>query len=118
MSVEKNYFAIAGYDLTGYQTDEYKDWYWDKGEDYVCNQRKGKIQLFDDPRDGNYLYLGYILACGDEYDFNMGKYDVEYLNKIKGRVRSELGKLVNLGVINKEAKYKEKYQVIVFEEDR
>ena len=26
MSINKNYYAIAGYDLTGWQTDKYDEW--------------------------------------------------------------------------------------------
>ena len=47
MSVESKYYAIVGYDLTGYETDKFKDWKWtDEGEKYTCNQVKDRIQIF------------------------------------------------------------------------
>jgi hypothetical protein len=46
MSMESHYYVIAGYDLTGNETDKFKDWKWsDEGEDYICNQYKGEIQF-------------------------------------------------------------------------
>ena len=39
MSMGSYYYVIAGYDLTGNETDKFKDWKWsDYGEDYICNQ--------------------------------------------------------------------------------
>ena len=44
MSMESHYYVVAGYDLTGNETDKFKDWKWsDEGEDYICNQGKGEI---------------------------------------------------------------------------
>lgn len=38
MSMNKHYYVIAGYDLTGWETDKYEDWKWsDDGEKYICN---------------------------------------------------------------------------------
>lgn len=46
MSVDRNYYVIAGYDLTGMETDKFDDWKWSEdGEKYTCYHRKGKIQL-------------------------------------------------------------------------
>lgn len=68
MSSVQSYYVIAGMDLSAFKTDKYKGWQWSEAwENYTCNQSKGKIQLFDDP---TYLYIGYILAAGDEYGFN------------------------------------------------
>ena len=117
MSLYKNYYVIAGYDLTGYTTDEYDDWKWsDEGEKYTCQQTANHIQLFDDPMSGEYLYLGFILACGDEYDFKTTKFDMETVNQVQGYVKSELVKLIDLGVISKDPRFKPTYQVIAFEE--
>ena len=43
MSVESKYYAIVGYDLTGYETDKFKDWKWtDEGENiHVIKLRIG-----------------------------------------------------------------------------
>lgn len=117
MSISKNYYTIAGYDLTGWDTDKYEDWKWtDESEKYTCYQRKGQIQLFDDPMSGSYLYFGYVLAEGDEYEFNTTKFDAEIINQVKENVKGELTKLIDLGVISKDPKFKPKYEVIVFEE--
>ena len=68
MSSVQSYYVIAGMDLSVFKTDKYKGWQWSEAwENYTCNQSRGKIQLFDDP---TYLYIGYILAAGDEYGFN------------------------------------------------
>ena len=81
MSVNRNYYVIAGYDLTGMETDKFDDWKWsDEGEDYICYQRKGKIQFFYDPMSGGHLYFGYILACGDMYEYETSKFKVEDVN--------------------------------------
>ena len=69
MSVEINYYLIAGYDLTGMKTEKFEDWRWTKeGEGYFDYQDEGRIQLFDDPMYGEHLYFGYILASGDQYE--------------------------------------------------
>ena len=31
MSMERSYYVIAGYDLTGNETDKFKDWKWSDG---------------------------------------------------------------------------------------
>lgn len=116
MSMERNYYVIAGYDLTAYETEKFDDWKWtDEGEKYFLNQTKDNIQLFDDPMSGNYLYLGYILANGDEYDFETTKLDTEAVNNVKESVKNELYKLIELGVIDEEFK-SEEYNIIIFEE--
>lgn len=117
MSMNRNYYVIAGYDLTGWETDKFDDWKWtDEGEKYICNQRKGNIQLFDDPMSSSHLYLGFVLAAGDEYEFRTDNFDVEFVTCIKNLVTSELIKLIGLGVISRDPKFNPKYQVIVFEE--
>lgn len=114
----KNYYVIAGYDLTGMTTDKYRDWKWtDEGEQYTCSQLKGNIQLFDNPMSGEHLYLGYILANGDEYDFDTVKFDIEVVNTFCQEVNNKLLELVNAEVVSNEILIKRpKYQVIVFEE--
>lgn len=119
MSVYRNYYVIAGYDLTGMETDKFDDWKWtDDGEKYRCYQSKGHIQFFDDPMSGSYLYFGYILADGDQYDFSTTKFNVNDVNGVFGNVESELIKLIELGVISKSPQLKPKYQIIAFEECR
>lgn len=117
MSVNRNYYVIAGYDLTGWETDKYKEWKWsDDYEEYICNQTVNHIQLFDDPMGEDHLYLGFILASGDEYDFETVKFDIDTINQVYDYVKSELVRLIDLGIISKDSKFNPKYQVIVFEE--
>ena len=117
MSLEKNYYLINGYDLTGMSTDKFNDWKWtDEGDDYMCYHRKGKIQLFDDPMNGVHLYLGYILATGDEYGFETTKLDNEEISRSSDYVYGELIHLQDIGVITKDQKFKLKIQMIMFEE--
>lgn len=64
MSVSKNTYVIYGYDVSEMRdelwTDELK---WSKlGEQMTCYQRPGKVQFFDDPMSGDYLYIGYIVG--------------------------------------------------------
>ena len=118
MSLDKNYFVIAGYDLTEYRTEKYDDWKWtDEGEQYICYQSKGHIQLFDDPMDSNHLYLGYVLVHGDEYYMETTKLNVEdILSWMKNvTVNVKLRELIEIGVVASEAESAE-YQFIIFEE--
>ena len=117
MSLYKNYYIIAGYDLTGYSTEKYEDWKWtDEGEQYICRQSKGNIQIFDDPCNGEHFYFGYVLAHGDQYEFKTEKIDINLITYEWNFVRDELFKLIDLGVINKEVVEKRGYQVFAFEE--
>lgn len=118
MNINKDYYVIAGYDLTGWETDKFDNWKWtDEGKEYFYNQTKGNIQLFDDPMNGNYLYLGYVLASGDNDDFETTKLKTGIANKMKKTVKDELLKLIKIGVIDAEAKRElDGYQVLVFEE--
>ena len=114
MSIYKNYYIIAGYDLTGHATEKYEDWKWtDEGEKYICFQRPGKIQLFDDPMNGDHLYLGYILAHGDQYEFKTTAIATNQIEYQRRFVDSELFKLINIGVIEE---CDIDYQVFAFEE--
>lgn len=117
MSVNRNYYAIAGYDLTRWVTEKYEEWQWsEEGEEYTCCHTANRIQIFDDPMGGYHFYLGFVLGGGDEYDFETIKFDMEVINQVHGSVESELDKLIDLGVIRVDAKLHTKYQVIVFEE--
>lgn len=117
MSISRDYYVIAGYDLTGWETDKFEDWKWtDEGEKYFCNQTKGRIQLFDDPMNGDYLYFGYVLAKLDMYEAETTKFDIDIVNQVQENVKGELLKLIDIGVISKDPKFKLKYQAIVFEE--
>ena len=119
MSMESHYYVIAGYDLTGNGTDKFKDWKWsDEGEDYICNQCKGEIQFFDDPMSGSHLYFGYILASGNEYSFDTEIFNVSDIEKCHDKVKAELVKLQELGVITKAPHFKPVFKIIVFEECR
>lgn len=116
MSVDRKYYVIAGYDLTGCDTDKLRDWIWEDGKEYMCNHVKGKIQLFDDPMSGTYLYFGYILASGDMYEYETSKFKVDVLNEVYGDVRAELNKLIEMGIITKDASFIPEYQIISFVE--
>ena len=118
MSMEKNYYVIAGYDLTNYKTDKYEDWKWtDDGEQYICYQFKGSIQLFDDPMNEDHLYLGYVLASGDQYYFKTTKLRINEILDMQTRmaVKLKLRYLVEAGVVFPEAESLD-CEVIIFEE--
>lgn len=118
MSIDRNYYVIAGYDLTKYKTDKYEDWRWtNEGEELTCYQSKGYIQLFDDPMSDRYLYLGYIFAAGDEYDYPTTKFDIieaerQYLNVVE-----KLRYLKDVGVVSEDLDEGALiYEFIAFEE--
>jgi hypothetical protein len=67
---------------------------------------------------GSYLYFGYVLAAGDEYSFDTEMFDVSDIEKCHGKVKAELTKLQELGVITKDPHFKPKFKIIVFEECR
>lgn len=116
MSINKNYYVIAGFDLTKYKTDKFDDWKWEEeSEKLFCYQRKGNIQLFDDPMSGSHLYLGYILGSGDEYEFRTVKTDTVEIESRYVEVKNTLNYLNHIGVINVEPSDIE-YKLIVFEE--
>ena len=117
MSVRSDFYVIVGYDLTGCETEKYEDLeYTDEWGKYHCNQSKDKIQFFNDPMSGNYLYFGYILAEGEVYEFETTKFDVENINQAKIKVQDELIKLIELGVIQEDSYIKRDCHVIAFEE--
>ena len=118
MSVNKNYYVIAGCDLTPFRTKKYEEWKWtEEGKRFTCNQRKGYIQLFDDPMDSSYLYLGYILASGDEYSFETTKINLNEVARQQPYVFYKLRQLINDNVISDMFLSRDlKYEVIVFEE--
>lgn len=105
MSVNKDFYVICGYDITGCETDKFDDWHWtDDGEKFTCCQRVDKIQLFTDPMAGCYLYLGYIIAHMDEYDDSV-KFGVDYMD-IEGKfedVHAKLKHLIEIGVVSENA---------------
>lgn len=117
MSVSRDFYVIAGYDLTGWDTDKLRDWKWEEGEEYICNHSKGNIQLFDDPMSDSYLYFGYVLARNEMYeDDEVSKFKVDDITRVYGEVKSELIKLQELGVITKDPKFVPEYQIISFVE--
>lgn len=119
MSMESNYYVIAGYDLTGCETDKFDDWKLsDEGENYICNQCKGEIQFFDDPMSGSHLYFGYVLVSGNAYSFDTTFFDLSDVENCYGKVESELIKLQELGVILKDSHIETKFNIIAFEEWR
>lgn len=116
MSIDRNYYAIAGYDLTNYKTDKYKDWRWtDEGEGFTCFQRKGQVQLFDDPMGESHFYLGYIFGGGDQYDFSTAKFSSVDVSSVWSGVYEALERLKDAGVVAAVPGDID-YGVIVFEE--
>lgn len=119
MSINKNYYVIAGYDLTYLKTEKFEDWRWtDEGEKWMCNQVKGRIQLFDDPMCGDYLYLGFIFAAGDECDFQTTKFDIIDINNAFESVTRMLSWLQSEGVIRRDPNNVPEYKIIAFVEYR
>ena len=118
MSMERNTYVIAGYDLTKYVTDKYEDWKWTaEGEDYTCNQTKGNIQLFDDPMSGNYLYLGYVFSKTDEYgDFYTEIINPDKISDVMPDVAHKLLDLESKGIISKCPRLRLDYKLIIFDE--
>ena len=117
MSMVKDYYVIAGYDLTNYETDKFADWKWSKeGENYTCCQRKGEIQFFDDPMSNLHLFFGYVLAAGDQYDFETATFEISDIEKCVEKVKTELIKLQEMGVITKDQYFKPEFKIIAFEE--
>lgn len=119
MSLNRNYYVIAGYDLTKYKTDKYREWHWtDDGQDFTCYQRRGCIQLFDDPMSGGHLYLGYIFVAGDEYEFRTTKFDIAEAERQMNNVTEKLRHLKDVGVISEALDENTiVYSFIAFEED-
>lgn len=117
MSVEKNYYVIAGYDLTNSIVDEkyfHEEWIWsDEGENLLNNRAKGEIQLFNDPMSGEHLYLGYVLAKGDEYDFETSKFTIADIESAQYEVSNMLFGLVSAGLIVERSLG---FKIIAFEE--
>lgn len=117
MSINKNYYVIAGFDLMGYATEKFEDWKWtEKGEEYLYRHHQGKIQLFDDPMGGEHLYLGYIIAAGDQYEFRSHAFTFDLVKLVDSDVMKKLIELTNIGVIDERALERCLYKVIVFEE--
>lgn len=65
---------------------------------------------------GSHLYLGYILAAGDQCGFETVKIDDEEVARSNGYVKAELVKLQELGIIMKDPHFVPKLQLIMFEE--
>lgn len=118
MSMDRTTYIIAGYDLTNCKTDKYEDWSWtDEGEEYSCYTTKGKIQLFDDSLNGNYLYLGYILArIDDDGDYDAEMINPEYISEVMQDVVQKLMELEEKGVITGLVSLQSDYKLIVFDE--
>ena len=115
MSIEANYYLISGYDLTGMETNKFDDWrYTEDAENYFCYQYKDHIQLFDDPMNRDYLYLGYIhFNCNQYDDHETNKFYLEDLDRQED-VDFTLEYLKSIGVI--EYNTKPIFKVISFVE--
>ena len=96
MSMEANYYTIAGYDLTPFRDEIYTE-EWAENEENIDRwenrQRKGEIQLFSDPCSGNHLYFGYILSTNNEFDeFEPMRIPMELLLKKKPFINYDMHK--------------------------
>jgi len=119
MSIDRHHYVIAGYDLTDLKTEKYEDWKWtDEGEQFLCNQVKDRVQLFDDPMCSSHLYLGHILAAGDEYYFETVKFNMIDVIDAFDDVTYALTELQRAGAISLKDKSVPTFQIIVFEECR
>ena len=117
MSINRSYYVIAGFDLTDYKTDKYDDWRWtEDGERYTTYQRKGYLQLFDDPMCGVYLYFGYVLAAGDEYEFKTAKIDIAEVGATQYDLREAVRYFKEIGIIGDKFDEAGAYKLIMFEE--
>lgn len=117
MSMDKNYYVIAGYDLTQYKTDKFREWIYEEGEEYICHPTCGRVQLFDDLDRNRYLYLGYIFAAGDEYDFQPQKIDLVEAEMMELKVSNVLEHLQEVGVVTEDIDIRGLvYELIAFEE--
>lgn len=118
MSINRNYYVIAGYDLTKFITSKYDDWKWtEEGEKFTCNQSEGYIQLFDDPMNSSHLYLGYVLGNGDEYEFETTKINLNEVSRQEKYVLNKLRQIIDIGIVKNVFESQDlKYEIIVFEE--
>ena len=109
-------YVIYGYDLTGCKGEKYDEWeQTEEWKDYVYNQRKGELQLFDD-LDGNF-FLGYILAMVTGYDeVRPIQYSIEDLRKEEKNLSLNLLALQKIGVIKDTGVCNSKYKLIIFDE--
>ena len=104
MSSVQSYYVIAGMDLSAFKTDKYKGWQWSEAwENYTCNQ---------------YLYIGYILATGDEYGFNTAMIKPEEVEEHRQQVIEEMKRLVKIGVISEKVLDSIDYGLIIFADYR
>lgn len=117
MSINKDYYVIAGYDLAGQKTERFEDWKWtEEGEKFTSYQRKGYVQIFDDPMSGEHLYFGYILAHGDQYECPTHKIEIGIIEAVRNEVENQLQELIELGVISENCRAFDSYKILAFEE--
>ena len=117
MSIETQYYTIIGYDLTNYKTEKYQDWRFSaEGSKFTNYHNQGFIQFFDDPMNEEYLYFGYILGCGDQYDFKTQKVDPMEVYLRRAEIDVLLSYFQSIGIINFNQYLKLPCQIIIFEE--
>ena len=112
MSVNRNSYTIVGYDLTALRDELFTEELVESKlyEELNCNQRKGKIQFFDDPMSGCYWYFGYIVSENDDYDDNTVMISLKDLQEQESYVEDKLNEILPQLV------GKLPYQLIVFNE--
>lgn len=102
MNIERFYYGIIGYDLTGYETDKFEKWrLTDKGKYYFTHRETEEIQLFYG-KERN-LYLGYIILSINQYGYERtDDDDLNNISNIVELVKNELNKLKYFGIIRKD----------------
>lgn len=117
MSLDVNFYMIAGYDLSEYRTDKYDEFIeTNKYDELIAYQKEGNIQLFDDPMSGNHLYLGYIIGASDSiYGDILFKIEDDAAFTWEDKVKEVRDELIKLGVIDELAAY-DPYQIMTFNE--
>ena len=114
MSIDRDIYVVAGYDLTRYKTDEFKDWRWsDDGERLMCGRSDMKVWLIEDCK-GTKLHLGHIFAKGDDYGLKEADFTTDDVIAAKDGVDKELNDLIKAGVVNL-GKDKPQYKIFVID---
>lgn len=109
-----NVFVISGFDISDCDIEKYNEWRWSsEWETYCYQQEKGNIQLFED-KYGHPLYFGYIWADDKFNTLSKCSFVVEEVNDVYRKIVESLSKLIQLGIVDKDITYKEKYQIIPF----
>lgn len=122
MSMEYSYYVIIGYDITQMiiETEALSEWAFEDGSKYFDYGFVNNVQIFNDPAENEHVYLGKIIWCAEEFNYQgneirdfdsnlMDKHDCEKINEIFEALR------VN-GFVDIEARLDDKPKLICFVE--